>query len=124
MASMRRALRRHLDALQADDPVTASRTHLDLHRALWDASGNRMLTKIWPLVESQILMAMSLDQATRHAPARDASLHSRLVDVIASGDESAIIAEIRDHIGGSADEVVQLIGSGTKRKVPERRRSG
>jgi DNA-binding GntR family transcriptional regulator len=125
MASLRRALRRHLDALQAGDPVTASRTHLDLHRTLWEASGNRMLPKIWPLVESQILMAMSLDQATRHAPERDASLHQRLVDVIASGDEPAILAEIRDHIGGSADEVVQLIGSaGTKRKAPERRRSG
>ena len=125
MASLRAALRRHLDALQADDPVTASRTHLDLHRTLWEASGNRMLTKIWPLVESQILTAMSLDQATRQAPARDASLHQRLVDVIASGDEPAIIAEIREHIGGSADEVVQLIGSaGTKRTVAERRHSG
>jgi DNA-binding GntR family transcriptional regulator len=125
MASLRRALRRHLDALQADDPVTASRTHLDLHRKLWEASGNMMLTKIWPLVESQILMAMSLDQATRHAPVRDASMHQRLVDVIASGDEEAIVAEIRDHIGGSADEVVQLIASaGTKRKVAASRLSG
>ena len=125
MASLRRALRRHLDALQAEDPVTANRTHLDLHRTLWEASGNRMLTKIWPLVESQIVMAMSLDQATFQAPARDAELHQRLIDVIASGDESAIIAEVRDHIGQSADEVVQLIGSaGTQRKVPERHRSG
>jgi DNA-binding GntR family transcriptional regulator len=124
MASLSRALRRHLDALQADDPVTASRSHLDLHRTLWEASGNRMLTKMWPLVESQIVMAMSLDQATFHAPARDAELHQRLIDVIASGDESAIIAEVRDHIGRSADQVVHLIGSaGTKRKVTERRRS-
>jgi DNA-binding GntR family transcriptional regulator len=124
MASLRAALRRHLEALQAHDPVTASRTHLDLHRTLWGASGNRMLTKIWPLVESQIVTAMSLDQATFQAPARDAELHQRLIDVIASGDESAIIAEVRDHIGRSADQVVQLIGSpGTKRKVAERRRS-
>ena len=46
MASLRRALGRHLDALQADDPVAASRTHLDLHRTLWEASGNPMLTRI------------------------------------------------------------------------------
>jgi DNA-binding GntR family transcriptional regulator len=124
MASLRRALRRHLAALQAEDPVTASRTHLDLHRTLWEASGNRMLTKIWPLVESQIVMAMSLDQATFRAPARDAELHQRLIDVIASGDESAIIVEVRDHIGQSADQVVQLIGSaGITREVAERRRS-
>jgi DNA-binding GntR family transcriptional regulator len=124
MASLHRALRRHLDALQADDPVIASRSHLDLHRTLWEASGNRMLSKIWPLVESQILMAMSLDQAAFHAPARDAEFHQRLIDVIASGDESAITAEVRDHIGRSADQVVALIGSaGTKRRVAERRRS-
>jgi DNA-binding GntR family transcriptional regulator len=124
MASLRLALRRHLDALEVGDPVTASRTHLDLHRTLWEASGNRMLTKIWPLVESQIFMAMSLDQAIFHAPARDAELHQRLIDVIASGDESAIIAEVRDLIGRSADQVVHLIGSaGTNHKVGERRRS-
>ena len=123
IASLRGALQRHLDALQADDPVTASRTHLDLHRTLWDASGNRMLSKIWPLVESQILMAMSLDQAAFHAPTRDAELHQRLIDVIAARDELAIAAEIRDHIGQSADQVVELIGSaGTKRKIAERRR--
>jgi DNA-binding GntR family transcriptional regulator len=103
MASLREALRRHLDALQADDVVTTSRTHLDLHRTLWEASGNRMLAKIWPLVESQILMAMSLDQATRQAPARDAFLHRRLVQLIASGDQPAIIAEIREHISELPD---------------------
>ena len=111
MAALRRALRRHLEALAADDAVTASRTHLDLHRTLWEVSGNLMLGKIWPLVESQISMAMSLDQATRHAPDRDAELHQRLIDVIGSGDEAAIAAEVREHIAHSAAEVVKLITS-------------
>jgi DNA-binding GntR family transcriptional regulator len=111
MPALRRALGRHLDALGADDAVAASRTHLDLHRTLWEVSGNLMLQKIWPLVESQILMAMSLDQAARHAPARDAELHERLIEVIGSGDEAAIVAEVREHIASSADEVLQLIGS-------------
>lgn len=109
MVALRGALGRHLDALRADDAVRASRTHLDLHRTLWQVSGNRMLGKIWPLVESQILMAMSLDQAARHAPARDAELHERLITVIGSGDEAAIVAEVREHIASSADEVVELI---------------
>lgn len=109
MQALRRALRLHLDALEIDDAVMASRTHLDLHRTLWQVSGNPMLGKIWPLVESQILMAMSLDQATRHAPARDAELHRRLIEVIAAGDEAAIVAEVREHIAASADEVVELI---------------
>ncbi len=115
MTALRQALRRHLDALQVDDEATASRTHLDLHGTLWRASGNLMLAKFWPLVQSQILMAISLDQATRHAPARDAELHQRLVDTIGAGDEPAIIAEVREHIAQSADEVVELIESAPTR---------
>jgi DNA-binding GntR family transcriptional regulator len=114
MAALRKALRNHLDALEADDAVTASRTHLALHATLWRASGNAILERIWPLVESQIQSAMTLDQATRHAPARDAELHQRLVDTIAAGDEAAIIAEVRAHIAQSADEVVELMGSQTR----------
>jgi DNA-binding GntR family transcriptional regulator len=112
MARLRQALAEHLAAIEAGDVVRADITHLDLHRTLWEASGNQMLMRIWPLVESQIRMAMSLDQATLSDPARDAELHIRLVDVIASGDEAAIVAEVRDHIARSADEVVRLIEEG------------
>ena len=123
LTALRRALGRHLDTLKADDPLAASRTHLDLHRTLWEASGNPMLTRIWPLVESQIQMAMNLDQAARHAPGRDAELHQRLVDVIASADEAAIIVEVREHIGRSADEVAGLIHSTTSHRKATGRRS-
>jgi DNA-binding FadR family transcriptional regulator len=68
-----------------------------------------MLTRIWPLVESQIRMAISLDQATRHDPDRDAELHRRLIAVIEAGDPDDITAEVRVHIEGSADEFVQLL---------------
>jgi DNA-binding GntR family transcriptional regulator len=113
MANLRGALQVHLDAIEAGDLVRVDLTHLDLHRTLWEGSENQMLMRIWPLVESQIRMAMSLDQATRSDLARDAELHERLVAVIASGDEGAIVAEVREHIGRSADEVVKLIEEGT-----------
>lgn len=122
MSALRQALRHHLDALTADDAPAASRTHLDLHGTLWRASGNLMLGKIWPLVQSQILMAISLDQATRHAPARDAELHQRLVDTISTGNEAAIIAEVRQHIAQSADGDVELIESAPARPEPIRAR--
>ena len=109
MRRLRLALDRHMEALASADVLLSSGTHLDLHRTLWEASGNEMLMKLWPLVETQIRMAMNLDQATLHAPERDAELHQRLVDVIASGDEAAIVAEVRDHIAGSADMVASLI---------------
>lgn len=71
-----------------------------------------MLMRIWPLVESQIRMAMSLDQATRSDPERDAELHRCLVAVIENGDEEEIVAEVRAHILGSADEMVRLMKEG------------
>jgi DNA-binding GntR family transcriptional regulator len=112
MARLRQALTTHLEAIDAGDVVASDMTHLELHRTLWEGSENQMLIRIWPLVESQIRMAMSLDQATRHDPARDAALHRRLVEVIESGDEEQIVVEVRIHIAGSADEVVRLLQSG------------
>lgn len=109
---LRRALDAHLEAIEARDVVASDTTHLELHRTLWEGSENQMLMRVWPLVESRIRMAMSLDQATRHDPARDAELHRRLVAVIESGDERRIVAEVRLHIAGSADEVVKLLQGG------------
>lgn len=109
MARLRAALQVHLDAIAADDPVASDLTHLELHRTLWEGAESPMLMRIWPLVESHIRTAMSLDQATRHNPARDAELHRRLVAVIEAGDPEEIAAEVRRHIAGSADEMVQLM---------------
>lgn len=109
IARLRRALDAHLAALSTGDALFSSRTHLDLHRTVWEASGNEMLKKMWPLVESQIMMALNVDQGVFHAPERDAELHQRLVDVIASGDEDAIVAEVRAHISNSAESVVGMM---------------
>lgn len=109
MMYLRRALQVHLDAIEVGDPVEAHTTHLALHRALWQGTGNQMLIRIWPLVASQIRLALSVDQAAYSNPERDAELHIRLVDVIASGDEERITAEVREHIGVSAAKAVELI---------------
>lgn len=109
MSRLRAALEVHLDAIEAGDVVASDLTHLELHRTLWEASGNQMLMRIWPLVESQIRMAISLDQGIRHDPERDRTLHIRLVDVIERGDEEEIAAEVREHIARSADEIVRLM---------------
>lgn len=105
MARLRTALQTHLDAIEADDPVAADLTHLALHRTLWEGSGNQMLMRVWPLVESRVRMAMTIDQATLRDPERDAELHRRLVAVIEAGDPDEIAAEVRRHIADSAAAV-------------------
>jgi DNA-binding GntR family transcriptional regulator len=109
MDEVRTALDRHLAAIEAGDDVQTDITHFELHRTIWEMSGNVTLRKIWPLVGSQIQRALSLDQATMRDPARDAELHRRLIRVIEEGDEDAIVAEVRAHIQYSVDEVVRRL---------------
>jgi DNA-binding FadR family transcriptional regulator len=85
-------------------------THIGLHKAIWDLTDSPTLRKIWPLVGSQIHNALTLDQAVRHDPERDAMLHRRLVRVIEEGDEAAITAEVEEHIRRSVDEVLRRLG--------------
>ena len=105
--ALRSALQIHLDAIDAADDVSSDMTHLDLHRTIWEQSGNATLLKIWPLFGTQIRLALTVDQATIHNPERDRELHCRLLRVIEEGDEATIVAEVRAHIQASVDEVIR-----------------
>ena len=68
MDAVREALRIHLDALDAGDELLSDMTHLDLHRTIWEQSGSVTLRKIWPLIASQVQMALTIDQAMIRNP--------------------------------------------------------
>lgn len=109
MDAVREALRIHLDALDAGDELLSDMTHLDLHRALWEQSGSVTLGKIWPLIASQVQMALTVDQAMIRDPGRDRRMHRRLVQVIEEGDEATITAEVHRHIQVSVDELIRRL---------------
>ena len=109
MDGVREALRVHLAAIESGDPLQAHVTHIGLHEAIWDMADSPTLRKIWPLVGSQIHIALTVDQAVRHDPERDAALHRRLVRVIEEGDEATIAAEVEEHIRRSVDEVLRRL---------------
>jgi DNA-binding GntR family transcriptional regulator len=111
MQRLHDALEMHLKAIEARDAVRIDLTHLEFHRTLWEGSGNHMLLRIWPLVEHHIRVAMAHDQAARDDPERDAEMHKRLVRVIAAGTQEEVAAEVRDHIAGSAAEIVKRMGT-------------
>jgi DNA-binding FadR family transcriptional regulator len=54
-------------------------------------------------------IALTVDQAVRRDPERDATLHRRLARVIEEGDEATIVAEVEDHIRHSVDEVLRRL---------------
>jgi DNA-binding GntR family transcriptional regulator len=109
MDGVREALAVHLAAIESGDDLQAHVTHIGLHKAIWDRADSPTLRKIWPLVGSQIHIALTVDQAVRHDPERDATLHRRLVGVIEAGDESVIAAEVEEHIRRSVDEVLRRL---------------
>jgi DNA-binding GntR family transcriptional regulator len=109
MDGVRTALQAHLAAIDAGDEVQADLTHLALHQAIWEHADSPTLRKIWPLVGSQVQIALTLDQAVRRDPGRDALLHRRLVRVIEDGDEAPIVAEVEEHIRRSLDEVLRRL---------------
>jgi DNA-binding GntR family transcriptional regulator len=109
MDGVREALRVHLVAIESGDDLEAHVTHLALHKAIWDLADSPTLRKIWPLVGSQIHVALTVDQAVRHDPERDATMHRRLIRVIEEGDEATIAAEVEEHIRHSVDEVLRRL---------------
>lgn len=111
MDGVRAALRAHLAAIDSGDELRADVTHLELHKTIWDMAGNATLRKIWPLVGSQIQIALTTDQAVRRDAERDAALHRQLVHVVEEGDASAIAMEVEEHIRRSVDEVLRRLGS-------------
>src|SRR6516165_2855931 len=92
MDAVREALRVHLGALDSGDELRSDLTHLALHQAIWEQAGSATLRKIWPVIGSQIHMALTVDQAAVRDPERIRRMHRRLVQVIDNGDEAASTA--------------------------------
>ncbi len=109
MDGVREALASHLAAIGSGDDLQAHVTHIALHQAIWDRADSPTLRKIWPLVGAQVHIALTVDQAVRHDPERDATMHRRLVRVIEEGDEATIAAEVEEHIRRSVDEVLRRL---------------
>jgi DNA-binding GntR family transcriptional regulator len=93
-----------------DDPVEQHLAHLALHRALWEASGNSMLLRLWPVAESMSTLVLAQDQAVRRDPARARAVHGGLIDAIRSRDPQRLEAALVEHTSRSAEEFLTLRG--------------
>jgi DNA-binding GntR family transcriptional regulator len=102
-------------AAQSGDTVRENEAHLELHRTIWLASGNTMLHRIWPIVSASIHLVLTADIAMRGDPRRNRRKHLELVDAILHGRKREIAGTMRDHINGSADELLDMLH---RRDVP------
>jgi DNA-binding GntR family transcriptional regulator len=92
------------------DPVSQHLAHLALHRALWQASGNSMLMRMWPVAESMSTLVLAQDQAVRRDPDRALAVHAALLEAIRSRDPQALDAAMAEHTRRSAEEFLILRG--------------
>lgn len=103
----------HAWAAYADadsDPVSQHLAHLALHRALWQASGNSMLMRMWPVAESMSTLVLAQDQVVRRDPDRALAVHAALIEAIRSRDPQALDAAMAEHTRRSAEEFLTLRG--------------
>lgn len=92
------------------DAVSQHLAHLALHRALWQASGNSMLLRMWPVAESMSTLVLAQDQAVRRDPERALAVHAALIDAIRARDPDALDAAMAEHTRRSAEEFLSLRG--------------
>ncbi|KUO16513.1 GntR family transcriptional regulator [Streptomyces dysideae] len=108
-AKLKAAWQEYRTAHSAQDAARLHQAHVALHRTIWGASDNAMLKRIWPTVEAQINLAITVDESTRSDPDRALRVHERLIDAILDGDPRLIEAEVERHTRASADELIEMI---------------
>jgi DNA-binding GntR family transcriptional regulator len=91
------------------DPVVQHDAHVAFHREIWEASGNYLLAKLWPVTEAQITIALAEDQWARADPPRARRVHEDLMKAIRTKQRDAIEAAFSAHTVDSARELVALL---------------
>lgn len=91
------------------DPVEAHEEHIAFHRAIWAASENTLLMRLWPVIEANITILLARDQAARNDPRRAHDVHELVVDAIASGDLEQVHRALVVHTMDSAEGLVAML---------------
>lgn len=86
----------------SDDPLVMHEAHMAFHRGIWEASGNYLLMRIWPVIEAQMTIALAYDQFTRRDSVRAYAIHAALMQAIRSQDSARISEALKVHTIDSA----------------------
>lgn len=98
----------YADDARDPDPLAQHEAHVAFHRAMWAASRNDTLLRMWPTVESLSTLVLAQDQAARADPARAIMLHGRIVDAVRAGSAEEIDSALNAHTRQSAEEFISL----------------
>jgi DNA-binding GntR family transcriptional regulator len=90
-----------------EDPSVQHEAHMELHLGVWEASGNRMLMRLWPVIESLMIIALAQDQAAHRDTLRAYRLHRDLVEAITGGTIEEVERQLAVHTVESAEQMIE-----------------
>jgi DNA-binding GntR family transcriptional regulator len=96
------------DAL-AEDPLIQHEAHIAFHRAIWEASENTLLMKMWPVTEAHLTIMLAHDQAALHGTERTLAAHRPLIEAVQSRDMAQIHAAFANHTVDVAKDLVAMM---------------
>lgn len=109
MARLEESWERFEGESNAADPLAVHEAHIRFHRGIWEAAGNYLLMRIWPVVEAQMTIILAYDQFTRRDAERAHAIHAALMRAIRSGDRARIRTALDVHTMDSAQELALLV---------------
>jgi GntR family transcriptional regulator, gluconate operon transcriptional repressor len=101
LSPVRAAVDRMKAAAAEEDPARFAEADLDFHSLFYALSGHRRLESIWQQYRPTFADMLSVTNASDRDLTPIYEDHVRLLDLIASGDEAATEALLREHIDGS-----------------------
>lgn len=103
---LRKLLARMKTAEEANDLVSLTDAHLQLHEAIYRLSGHQMLVDIFTHIHPRMALALTFAENLFSAEGREADCHIPLIDAIAARDPERAEEVARELALGWIDQVV------------------
>lgn len=91
------------------DPLTRHEAHIAFHRAIWIASENELLVRLWPVIEAQVTITLAQEQALRGDEQRVHSMHRQLIGALLTRSLEEVGAALYRHTVVSTQEFIELL---------------
>jgi DNA-binding GntR family transcriptional regulator len=104
-----RALTAYAAATGEEDPLVATRAHLEFHTSLVALLGNTRLVAGADVLTADLRLALATVERQRRNARAQVADHRRLLTLMRSGDEAAALAELDRHLVAARASVIERV---------------
>jgi len=109
-ADLRAAFRAYADLIEAGAPVReVSEAHLRFHITIVALTASTRLVSVAQALSSEIRLALAHIDRVRADVRQQLENHRRLLELLESGDTDATVAELRRHLQGGEESLLQAV---------------